>query len=130
MEYTTFKVVLLLLLSSCDVFAPTSAHPYLFFTKWFIQTCSNVNSLELHYEWTSPFFTIQLHQHSWRRFIRHKHDIDITNLIILKKQKMSRVLFSLEWPTCIMMSNPSIRHASRLHVMEVHLPLHYQLHKQ
>ena len=29
-----------------------------------------------------------------------------------------------------MMSNPSIRQASRLHVVEVHLPLHYQLHKQ
>lgn len=54
--------------------------------------------------------------------------------IILKKtkqnKKMSRVLFSLEWQTCIMMSNPSIRQASRLYVMEVHLSLHYQLHKQ
>jgi hypothetical protein len=40
-------VLLLLLLSSFDVFVPTSAHPLLFLDKWFVQIYFEMSVLEV-----------------------------------------------------------------------------------
>ena len=45
----SFKVVLLLLLVSFNVFVPTRAHPLLFLNKWFVQMAQAQSSTQLHY---------------------------------------------------------------------------------